>query len=83
MRTLSNASGLYQGLLMDAPFLFVDEVDTAGRRCLVRLDLNVPLADGEAILRVSPGDTSVPEGLAALSGLEGGVFGDLEPQVRW
>lgn len=45
---------------MDAPFLFVDEVETAGKRCLVRLDLNVPLVGGEIsddtrIRRVVPG----------------------------
>jgi len=32
---------------MDAPFLFVDQLATAGKICLVRLDLNVPLVDGK------------------------------------
>ena len=31
---------------MTSPFFFVDQIETYGKRCLVRLDLNVPLADG-------------------------------------
>ena len=45
---------------MNSPFLFVDEVATSGKICLVRLDLNVPLIDGKVgddtrIRRILPG----------------------------
>ena len=45
---------------MNSPFLFVDQINTSGKRCLVRLDLNVPIADGVVgddtrIRRILPG----------------------------
>ena len=45
---------------MNSPFLFVDQINTSGKRCLVRLDLNVPIADGVVgddtrIQRILPG----------------------------
>ena len=45
---------------MTAPFLFADELDLKGKRLLLRLDLNVPLLDGQVsedtrIQRILPG----------------------------
>ena len=49
---------------MGVPFVFVDEIETAGRRCLVRLDLNVPLAGGGVA-----DDTRIQRILAGLQAL--------------
>lgn len=51
---------------MKAPFLFIDECDVAGKRVLLRLDINVPLADGKVsddtrIRRILPGVEALRE----------------------
>ena len=45
---------------MNLPFLFVDQINTSGKSCLVRLDLNMPITNGVVgddtrIRRVLPG----------------------------
>ncbi|GIS11225.1 MAG: hypothetical protein CM15mP115_03760 [Alphaproteobacteria bacterium] len=61
---------------MNSPFLFVDQIDTSGKRCLVRLDLNVPLADG-----VVGDDTRIRRVLPGLRALRetGRAAGDPDP----
>lgn len=51
---------------MNASFLFVDEVDVAGKTVIVRLDLNVPVKDG-----VITDDTRLQRVLAGLVALRG------------
>ena len=73
---------------MDAPFLFVDQVATAGKTCLVRLDLNVPLVDGQVgddtrIRRILPGVEALRASGARIVILThlGRPKGKLDPQM--